>query len=120
MALVLCYELLFGEGLKPHGPAERVVLAAEESLKAAAKSQMEALGISKIKDLAAAKASEPIPRAVRINLLKWSVKDALKHLHNPKNPGCQAVLQVRLRTNALHHSSTAGHDFPSLRKTISG
>ena len=34
-AYVLCYEVLFGEGVRPHGPAERAILKQKEALQAA-------------------------------------------------------------------------------------
>lgn len=91
MAYVLCYELMFGEGLRPHGPAERACLAAEEKLRAASEKQMQAAGVSRLADLQSCEIPEPRPRAVRVNLLKLSVTEALKYLRDLKQP----ALKVR-------------------------
>ena len=80
MAFVLCYEIIFGEGVRPHGPAERACLAAEEVLRAAAREQMEAAGVKRVADLVETCTPEPHPRTARLNLLKLTNADALRQL----------------------------------------
>ena len=94
VAYVLCYELVFGEGLKPHGPAERVFVAAEAELKAAAQAQVQAAGVSFVAELVHTPAPEAYPRTARVNTLKWTVQDALKHLRNFGNVGWHASMKV--------------------------
>ena len=94
MAYVLCYELVFGEGLKPHGPAERLFLAAEAGLQAAAQAQVEAAGLSSVAELVETPAPEAHPRTARVNLLKWTVQEATESLLDPRKPGWHVLMKV--------------------------
>lgn len=101
MAYVLCYELIFGEGLKPHGPAERAILAAGADLQAAGQAQVEGAGVSSVADLVESPAPVAYPRTARVNLLKWTVQEALQHFQNPRNAGWHALMKVNQLTGCL-------------------
>ena len=75
--MVLAYEVLMGQGLRPIGPAERAVLAAKGEL-------TEALAAAEASGTLSAPAPRPPPRprSVRVNTLAWSVEDALTWLAN--------------------------------------
>ena len=72
VALVLTYEVLLGQGLRPTGPAERAVLAAKADL-AAALAAARATGSLP----APAPPPPPRPRSVRVNTLTWTVEEAM-------------------------------------------
>jgi len=67
MAYVLCYELLLGEGLKPHGPAERVVLAAEGELRVAAGGLTAEAGVDSLVELLEESPGVQHPRTARVS-----------------------------------------------------
>ena len=92
---MLVYEAVFGEGLKPHGPAERAILAAQEELFRAAEQLKDEAGVEDNAALAGSSPHERHPRAARVNTLKISVKEALSQLRNPGNPGWQAAFKVK-------------------------
>lgn len=86
-ALVLVYEVLFGQGCKPTGPAERAVLAVKEELREQLQRLMEEAGVSSPRKLLPEVRAVPPPlRSARVNLLKWSVSEALSWLQNPPHP----------------------------------
>lgn len=91
VAYVLCYEAVFGEGLKPHGPAERAVLAAKASLLAVAKRLQEDTQQSSKPE------PQPHPRWARVNTLKLSVAAALTHFKDTSKPGWQPAFEVSTR-----------------------
>lgn len=95
MAYVLCYELIFGEGLKPHGPAERACLAAEAELQAAAEARVQAAGVESVADLVEIAEPQAHPRTARVNLLKCSVEEALAYLQDSDTSGFQAAVKAR-------------------------
>ena len=95
VAAVLVYEAIFGEGLKPHGPAERAVLAAQEDLLRAAEQLKSEAGVEDTAALVGISSHERHPRAARVNTLKISVKEALSHSRKPGNPGWQAAFEVK-------------------------
>ena len=79
-AYVLLYDLLLGQGLKPHGPAERAILAERQTLSA----QLE----QSRKELDPAVSDHDLfestwPRYARVNLLKLTVQEALSWLRSP-------------------------------------
>ena len=89
-ALVLAYDLLFGQGLRPVGPAERALLRAEGALRAAVAEGGGGGGggeKSRSREANAAAPSPPSnpfallrdshPRAARVNTLKWTLPEAL-------------------------------------------
>lgn len=88
-ALVLAYDLLFGEGLRPVGPAERAMLRAEGCLRDALhrlEKSSERGGKEGDEKTPTSSSSSPFdlslardshPRAARVNLLKWSLEEAL-------------------------------------------
>lgn len=105
---MLCYELIIGDGLKPHSPAERAFLAAGEKLKAAAELQMRAAGVACLEDLHEHDLPKPHSRAARVNLLKITMAEALEHFRDSSKPGWQANMQVDfsrlriVRSNMVH------------------
>ena len=105
VAAVLVYEAVFGEGLKPHGPAERAVLAAQEELFRAAEQLKNEAGVEDIAALVGSSPHERHPRAARVNTLKISVKEALSHLRNPGNPGWQPAFKVKFLSLSFLSSS---------------
>ena len=87
---VLCYEALFGEGLRRKGPAERAVMAVLPALQAKVVELQEAAGVTSARQLVAGAADERAalqgrPRAARVNTLKMSVAEALSWLRRPRN-----------------------------------
>ena len=88
-AYVLVYELLFGEGLKPNGPAERAVLAAGDTLRAALAAMHDT---SQVKPSMAALTA---PRAARVNTLKMTVAEALSWLRRPPKSARVAPRKVQ-------------------------
>jgi putative methyltransferase len=88
-AYVLVYELLFGEGLKPYGPAERAVLAASDALRAALAAMHDT---SQPEPSITAPAA---PRAARVNTLKMTVTEALSWLRRPPKSAGVASHTVR-------------------------
>jgi putative methyltransferase len=102
MACVLCYELIFGEGVKPHGPAERAVLSAEGELRAAAEGLMTGAGVENLAELLGESPRVNWvghPRTARVNLLRMTVKAAMSHLKDPKKPCWQEAFRVGLLSN---------------------
>eukprot|EP00884_Botryococcus_braunii_P014831 jgi/Botrbrau1/23349/Bobra.0051s0008.1 len=87
--LHLCwvYEVLFGQGCKPTGPAERAVLSIKEELQQHLQRLVEQAGVSSARELLPETLAVPPPlRSVRVNLLKWSVSEALSWLRKPPRP----------------------------------
>ena len=82
-AYVLLYDLLLGQGIKPHGPAERAVLAYRDILTDQLAASKAAVGL---KSAAADNAEDPWPRYVRVNLLKMTTQEALSWLRAPPEP----------------------------------
>jgi len=88
-ALVLAYDLLFGQGLRPVGPAERALLKAEGALRAAVEEEAEAGSAGKQKAAATATTNpfsssscppslrDSHPRSARVNALEWTLSEAL-------------------------------------------
>ena len=94
-ALVLAYDLLFGQGLRPVGPSERALLRAEGALRAAVAAAEEGRETergddekkkqtAKTSTAAAASFAPPppllqdsYPRSARVNSLKWTPAEAL-------------------------------------------
>ena len=92
-ALVLAYDLLFGQGLRPVGPAERALLRAEDALRAAvaAASGGEAGRGEEGHGGAARASSSPFPllrdshpRSARVNALKWTLPEALSRFQRER------------------------------------
>lgn len=86
MAYVLCYELIFGQGVRPHGPAERAILAAADDLVASATAEAKAAGFSDVSAMHQSNISEAHPRTARVNLLRMSVAEALQHCQRCHEP----------------------------------
>ena len=116
-AFVLCYELLFGEGLRQKGPAERAVLGALPSLRAAVAALQQAAGVGDARELVGGAAPQRAalqsrPRAARVNTLKMSVAEALSWLRCPPQAHAQfsgtvqLLLLVPLSSHA--HASLTG------------
>ncbi len=87
-AFVLCYELLFGEGLRQKGPAERLVLSARQALEQQLAAMTAEAGVADARDLiresSQSAAAQQRPRSARVNTLKMSVAEALSWLRTPK------------------------------------
>lgn len=86
-ALVLLYDHLIGQGVKPRGKAERTFLAARSSFDVHVQSLLRAGNANSLTELlpsASLRSSQPVrPRSVRVNLLKLSVDTALRQLGAP-------------------------------------
>ncbi|PRW56905.1 phosphoglucomutase PGM3 isoform B [Chlorella sorokiniana] len=84
VALVLAYELLWGEGLRPVGPAERTVLQRKADLVAALQQLLSEAGVESAAELLPDPGPmAPHPRTARVNTLKMSVEQALSWLRQP-------------------------------------
>lgn len=82
--LVLAYELLFGEGLRPAGAAERAVLQRKAELKQALAQLVAEAGAAAAADLLPRPGPNvPHPRTARVNTLRLSVDAALAWLREP-------------------------------------
>lgn len=104
---MLCYEAVFGEGLKPHGPAERAVLACRPQLLDAAEVLRATEGVRSIAELRKNRSSDhPHPRTARVNTLKLSVKSALSRLRDAKDAAWQPPFRVR---DGIRQARTAAH-----------
>ena len=86
MAHVLCYELVFGEGIKPHGPAERAILKAADALIASAETLKAEAGVADLAKLRQASTFSQHPRAARVNTLMLSTEVALQSLQTSVGP----------------------------------
>lgn len=105
-ALVLAYDLLFGQGLRPVGPAERALLRAEDALRAAVAAAAGGGGAAREHERRAATATaaatavaaplappllpppllrDSHPRPARVNSLKWTLPEALACFRKEKN-----------------------------------
>lgn len=95
-AYVLCYELLFGEGLRSRGPAEAALTAAETTLQDKLASMLQEAGVEDARDLIAAapKGAHNRPRTARVNTLKMTVKEALAWLKSPPFEGSRWAQKV--------------------------
>ncbi|KAK9862723.1 hypothetical protein WJX84_008837 [Apatococcus fuscideae] len=78
-AVILVYELLFGEGVRAQGPAERHVLSCKDSLEAALSKELEAHGAEDVSELLPA-TEESRPRSVRVNTIKVTKEAAISRL----------------------------------------
>ena len=74
-AYVLLFDLLLGQGLKPQGPAERAVLAAQDSLRTHL-----AQSCTELTAHPTSRGQQQLPRFARVNLLKMTVQEALSWL----------------------------------------
>lgn len=97
---MLCYELLFGEGLKPHGPAERAVLGARDQLQAA----FAEMRLKPDVDCALNRKAHEHPRSVRVNTLKMSVAEAIGHFQAQGEASGHSAQPVRLCLAKPHES----------------
>ena len=98
-ALVLAYDLLFGQGLRPVGPAERALLRAEGALRAAVAGGGAGGGGGGGGGGGAANAAarsppasfsllrDSHPRAARVNALKWTLPEALSRFQREEERG---------------------------------
>lgn len=80
MALVLGYELIFGEGLKPFGPAERALLKVSDQLIQETENLKTRFQVSDIADISNLSKIPEHHRTARVNTLKTSVENVLKIL----------------------------------------
>lgn len=90
-ALVLLYDLLLGQGVRPHGPAERAILASRDELAAQLPLSRAALQSAAVSG-ASLRTDEVLaswPRYARVNLLKLTVQEALTWLRSPPK-ACKA------------------------------
>ncbi|KAL4452334.1 hypothetical protein ABPG75_007996 [Micractinium tetrahymenae] len=84
VAYVLAYELLFGEGVRPTGPAERAVLQRKADLQAALQRLLGAAGLQSVVELLPRPGPDtPHPRTARVNTLKMSVEEVLRWMAQP-------------------------------------
>lgn len=84
MAYVLCYELVFGEGIKPFGPAERALLQASDSLLNAVELLKQQNGKTDLAEVSDSWLEHP--RSARVNTIKISVEETLAALDKSTTP----------------------------------
>lgn len=85
LAYVLCYELVFGEGLKPFGPSERALLKASDKLISASETLKKENNVSDLSEISTSSKFAVHPRTARVNTLKISVQGALQELQAEEN-----------------------------------
>uniref|UniRef100_A0A7S1X3C8 SAM-dependent MTase RsmB/NOP-type domain-containing protein n=1 Tax=Tetraselmis chuii TaxID=63592 RepID=A0A7S1X3C8_9CHLO len=117
-AFVLTYELLIGQGVKPHGGAERAVVSRKAALKSALARR---LAKAKVKDAAQllkeAPKCAPRPRPARVNTLRMSLEEAQAWLREPptRDPAHQFAefsIHALLPDVLLFPEGTDLHDHP--------
>uniref|UniRef100_A0A061RLC0 Putative methyltransferase n=1 Tax=Tetraselmis sp. GSL018 TaxID=582737 RepID=A0A061RLC0_9CHLO len=117
-AYVLTYDLLLGQGCKPHGGAERAVLARKAALQSALARRMAQAKVTEPQQLLAKPlTASPRPRAARVNTLHSTVPEALQALREPQGgSGRAAFKDVRvhdlLPDVLLFPEGTDLHDHP--------
>ncbi|EIE18290.1 S-adenosyl-L-methionine-dependent methyltransferase [Coccomyxa subellipsoidea C-169] len=128
-AFVLCYELLFGEGLRQKGPAERLVLSARPALEQELAAMLAEAGVANARELisesAQSAAAQRRPRSARVNTLKMSVAEALTWLRTPKGKqhlklaelGAQVTQDELLPDVLLFPPATDLHDHPLVKNS---
>ncbi|KAK9857582.1 hypothetical protein WJX84_008181 [Apatococcus fuscideae] len=78
-AVVLVYELLFGQGMRPLGPAERHVQKHKDCLEAALFAELQDRGVQNVSEILP-ETEESRPRSVRVNTIKLTVAAATSRL----------------------------------------
>ncbi|BDA47879.1 probable 28S rRNA (cytosine-C(5))-methyltransferase [Coccomyxa sp. Obi] len=128
-AFVLCYELLFGEGLRQKGPAERLVLSARQVLNQQLAAMTAEAGVADVRDLiresSQSAAAQQRPRSARVNTLKMSVAEALSWLRTPKGKasttaaelGQQVTVDDLLPDVLLFPPASDLHDHPLVKSS---
>ncbi|KAK9907331.1 hypothetical protein WJX75_001613 [Coccomyxa subellipsoidea] len=128
-AFVLCYEVLFGEGLRQKGPAERLVLSAQPALEQQLAAMLAEAGVAHARDLvkesAQSAAAQRRPRSARVNTLKMSVAEALSWLRTPKEKQPAKLAQLGKQVSAdellpdvlLFPAATDLHDHPLVKSS---
>ena len=97
---VLLYDLLFGQGIKPKGPAERALLAIQDDLEAQLLlSQTAVLSTGTSQPADAQGSDDTWPRSVRVNTLKLSVLDALSWLRSHPSASRASKAEVSWRSS---------------------
>ena len=96
LAYVLCYELVLGQGLKPHSPAERAFLKAGDAFLTASEDLKHEQGLENLEEIANKIVHSAHPRHVRVNLLKTNVEQALACLRNDSSAGAKAQVKCLL------------------------
>ena len=89
-ALVLCYEVLYGEGIRPRGGAERAVIRRRADLEEAAAAVLGEAGAATADAFLSGGAgggAAARPRYVRVNTLKCSVESAVRQLADELGAG---------------------------------
>ncbi|GBG86656.1 hypothetical protein CBR_g41718 [Chara braunii] len=117
LAYVLLYDLLFGEGLSPHGDAERVIFACKSTLKATLARLMVKRQVADVRDLLpeTAKQTAPTLRHLRVNTLKISVDEALTQLRSHPST-CEVKRDDLLPEVLVLPSGTDVHNHPMVKK----
>jgi putative methyltransferase len=102
LAYVLVHDLLWGQGLRPTGPAECAVLDAADALRGALRQLLEEAGAADVASLLPAPAA-PHPRTARVNALKMSPREALAWMRAPP-PEHAALWAATASARASHHA----------------
>ena len=87
--MVLTYDLLLGQGVKPHGPLERAFLQQADSLRASAAEVAAAAGATSFQHLASSQSKgldQDGIRHLRVNVLLATVQEVVSWLAEP--PAC--------------------------------
>lgn len=105
-AFVLCYELLFGQGLRQKGPAERLVLSMRQTLQGQLAAMKAKAGVAHARDLikqsTQSAAAQHRPRSARVNTLKMSVAEALTWLRTPRKQSAKFAELVCPASHLFH------------------
>lgn len=86
VAYVITYELLFGQGCRIKGKAEKAVYSLKAELQQHLADLLDEAGVDSIDELLTVNVAQTWPRTARVNLLKITVDEALSWLRSPPPP----------------------------------
>lgn len=119
VAFVITYELLFGQGCRIKGKAEKAIFGLKAELQEYLQAILTEAGVEHVDELLSANIAKDWPRTARVNLLKISVAEALAWLRSPPlshqklaTLGNKATVDELLPDVLLFPAGTDLHDHP--------